>query len=301
MELLPQGEWSMTRTLRLDVLLIGVFKSTSFRFSSEISFSVFSPGHSSVAVTQKPSSLPSSGQTSDQGSAASQSNAPEHSLTSVAQPKPPSAAKQEDEIHQTSRAKPAPQCSVAQKQPMKGLDVATNEEEELVRSSVVPWPLPPGTNTGSTHSDTKHTNMNLNKINNEAKVVGMAPDSDSRRDEDTSKDTHTTKSPQINNLHTQIQTPDLNQLTKDQELEEEERSLMAKIHQMTGDTSPGPRSMKRLIPNPREIDCDTAELVDHSQHLIIPRFDALQEISLTEAEDPLADRLGRNTEGEEDV
>lgn len=298
----------MTRTLRLDLLLVGVFKSTSFSFSSEISFSVFSPGHSSIAVTQKPSSLPSSGQTSDQGSAASQSNTPEHSLTSVAQPKPPSA-KQVDEISQTSRAKPALQCSVAQKRAMKGLDVATNEEEELVQSSVVPWPLPPGTNTGSTHSDTKHTyihtDMNLNKINNEAKMVGMAPDShknhEIRRDEDTSKDTHTTKSPQINNLHTQIQTPDLNQLTKEQELEEEERLLMAKIHQMTGDMSPGPRSMKRLIPDPREIDCDTAELIDHSQHLIIPRFHALQEISLTEAEEPLANQLGRNTEGEEDV
>ncbi|XP_076607018.1 uncharacterized protein LOC143332998 isoform X4 [Chaetodon auriga] len=275
-------------------------------------------GHPSLAVTQKPSSLPSSGQTFFQSSAASQPNKPEHSLTSLADPphpKPSSGSKQEEGISQTSRAKPAPKCSGTQKKPMKDLEIATNEEGELAQSSVVPWPLPPSTNTASMHSDTKHTNLhtdtNISKINN---GVEMATDShkslEMRDDEDRShstlnKDTHTAKSdsPQVKSLHTQTHTPDLNQLTKDQQLQEEERFLLAKIQLMAGDTSAvsGPRSMKRLIPDPRDIDCDTAELVDHSQRFLIPCFDTLQEISLTADEEPLANKLGQKMEGEEDV
>ncbi|XP_044077812.1 lysine-specific demethylase 6B isoform X7 [Siniperca chuatsi] len=280
-----------------------------------------SPGHLSPVVTEKPTSLPSSGQTFYQGSAASQPNKPEHPLPSVAdrpQPKPPLGSKQEEGICQTTRAKPAPQYSGAQKQPMKGqrddvvtktghnLEVEASEEGELVQSSVVPWPFPPSTNTASIHSDT-----NINKINNDTKLAELAKDSHKslkmRDDKDLShsslnKDTHTTKSdsPQINSLHAQTYTPDLNHLTKDQQLQEEERFLLAKIQLMTGDTYPvsGPRSMKLLIPDPHDIDCDTTELVDHSQHLIIPCFDRT---SLTEAEEPLTNELRQNQEGEEDV
>ncbi|XP_044077811.1 serine-rich adhesin for platelets isoform X6 [Siniperca chuatsi] len=279
------------------------------------------PGHLSPVVTEKPTSLPSSGQTFYQGSAASQPNKPEHPLPSVAdrpQPKPPLGSKQEEGICQTTRAKPAPQYSGAQKQPMKGqrddvvtktghnLEVEASEEGELVQSSVVPWPFPPSTNTASIHSDT-----NINKINNDTKLAELAKDSHKslkmRDDKDLShsslnKDTHTTKSdsPQINSLHAQTYTPDLNHLTKDQQLQEEERFLLAKIQLMTGDTYPvsGPRSMKLLIPDPHDIDCDTTELVDHSQHLIIPCFDRT---SLTEAEEPLTNELRQNQEGEEDV
>ncbi|KAM9348395.1 uncharacterized protein ehbp1l1b isoform 3-T3 [Symphorus nematophorus] len=210
------------------------------------------PGHLPLAVNQKPS-LPTSGQTFYQGCAASQPNKSEHTLTST-HPKPPSGSKKEDEISQITMAKPAAQCGWAQKQPMKGLEEATNEEGELVQSSVVPWPLPPSTNTA-----TKHNKMH----------------------------TDTTKS--------DSHTPDLNQLTKDQQLQEEERLLLAKIRLMTGDTFPvsGPHSMKRLIPDPREL--DTTELVDRSrQHMIVTCFDTLQEISLTEAKEPWQ-------EGEEDV
>lgn len=131
-------------------------------------------------------------------------------------------------------------------------------------------------------------------------MAEMAPDSherhERRRDEDTSygsknEDTDTTKNPQTNSLHTQTH-------TKDQRLREEERSLLAKLHQMAGDMSPvsAPRSATLLIPDPREI--DATELVDRSQPLIT---DSLQEISLTEGEQPLANHRGQNPKGEEDV
>ncbi|XP_035522466.1 EH domain-binding protein 1-like protein 1 isoform X5 [Morone saxatilis] len=259
------------------------------------------PGLPSLAVTQTPSSLPSSEQTFYQGSAASQPNEPEHPLTSLAvrpHPKPPSGSEQEEGITQTTKVKPASQCSGVQ--PVNGqkddvtktgpsLVAATNEEGELVQSSVVPWPLPPSTNTASIHSDSKHTNTHtdtkIDKINNDTKMSEMATDSSL-------------------SIHTQTHTPDLNIVTKEQQLQEEERLLLAKIHLMTGDASPvsGPRSMKLLIPDPCEIDSDTTELVDHSQHSIIPCFDTLQEISLTEAEETLANELEQKKEArEEDV
>ncbi|XP_028450327.1 EH domain-binding protein 1-like protein 1 isoform X2 [Perca flavescens] len=284
------------------------------------------PGHPSLAGTQMPSSLPSRGQTFNQSSAASQPNEPKHSLTSLADhphPKPPSGSKQEEEIRQATRAKPAPQYSGAQNQPMKGhrddvitqashsMEVAANEEGEVVQSSVVPWPLPLSSNTASMHRYTEiHTDTNINKMNNDTNMGKIATEShkslETRDDKDTSHPslnnaTHATKSdsPQSD---TQTHTADINHLTKAQQLQEEERLLLAKIHLMAGDTSPvsGPRSMKLLIPDPRDIDCDTAELVDHSQHLI-PCCDSLQEISLTEAEEPQAIKPGQNKEGEEDV
>lgn len=221
-------------------------KSTSSWFGSEISFSVFSPGQPALAVTQKPSSLPTSGQPSDQGSAAHQINPPGHTLTSPAQPKPPSGCNQENEIAQTRWAKPA--------SPRRNDD------------------------------------------------AGKVPDShkghEIKHDRDTSKDTHPTESSQVNNLHVEKKTPDLNQLTKDQQLEEEERLLLAKIHQMTSGTSPlsSPRGMKRLIPDPSEIERDTAELTD-----VTSCFDALPGISVTEGAEPLTTQLGADREGEQDA
>lgn len=151
--------------------------------------------------------------------------------------------------------------------------------------------------------------MNITKISDDTKLAEMATGShkslEMRDDKDMShsslkKDTTKSDSPQIN-LHTQTHTPD--HLTKDQQLQEEERLLLAKIQLMTSDTSPvcSPHSKKVLIPNPSDIDCDPTELADHSQHLIIPSFDTLQRISLTEAEEPLANELGQNQEGEDDV
>ncbi|XP_036071219.1 EH domain-binding protein 1-like protein 1 [Oryzias melastigma] len=91
-------------------------------------------------------------------------------------------------------------------------------------------------------------------------------------------------------------------LTKEQQLREEERFLLLKIHQMSSDTSPhsAPRSMKRLIPTPGDIDYDDAEPrsqsniptthCDQSQQSIAACFDLLQEISLNEAEESLEEK-----------
>ncbi|XP_071316248.1 uncharacterized protein ehbp1l1b isoform X3 [Trachinotus anak] len=286
------------------------------------------PGHPPPAVTQRPSSLPFSEQTLYQSSAASQQNKPELPDTLTSQvdrphPYPASMSKQEERIGLATRAKP---CEV-QKLPMKGprdddtktghsLEVAANEEAELVQSSVVPWPLPPSANTTSLHSDLKHTKMYTDKTRDETKEAQIATDLSKSEDMRDDKDTSHSKSPSLNqhmhptmsdgaprdNFHTQTHTLDHDNLTKDQQLQEEERLLLAKIHLMTGETSPvsSPHSMKRLIPAPGDIDCDAiepksqseipAELID--QQSLIPRFDALQEISLTETEEPL---------GEEDV
>lgn len=172
-------------------------KSASSWFGSEISFSVFSPGQPALAVTQKPSSPPSSGQTSE----------------------------------------PASPCR-------------NNDAGKVFKSHEI-----------------KH-------------------------DGDSSKGTHPTESSQV-----ETKTPDLNQLTKDQQLEEEERLLLAKIHQMTSGTSPvsSPRGMKRLILDPCEIERDTTEL---AEPLATPGFDALPG---TEGVEPLATGLGPNQEGELDA
>ncbi|XP_068186641.1 titin homolog isoform X4 [Antennarius striatus] len=71
--------------------------------------------------------------------------------------------------------------------------------------------------------------------------------------------------------------------TKDQQLQEEEMLLLAKIHHMTSDTSPvsGPRRMKLLIP-----DSNKTELVDDSQDVTVTCFNTLQEMALTVAEEP---------------
>ncbi|KAK5887734.1 hypothetical protein CesoFtcFv8_016312 [Champsocephalus esox] len=117
----------------------------------------------------------------------------------------------------------------------------------------------------------------------------------------TDKDTST--SAQFEWLPTHTHTSDPDHITKNQQLQEEERLLLAKIHLMTGDTPPvpGPRSMKLLIPDPREIDFEISELVAHSSDLR-HGGDSMQEISLTEKEEsPQSLELGKNQEGVEDV
>lgn len=82
------------------------------------------------------------------------------------------------------------------------------------------------------------------------------------------------------------QNADLDQSSKEQELKEEELLLLAKIHQLTGDTSSlsGPRGMKRLIPDPCEFDTDTTELVP-------------QETPVAAAGEPPANQTGQITGG----
>lgn len=250
---------------------------------SEISFPVFRPGHSYPAETQTPSSLPFSKQTDYQNSAACQLNKPEpsDSLTrQTDQPHPnlPSVSKQEEGISKTTRVEPAPRRSETQRPGQK--DVTE-----------------PG-----------HTNIQneIGKIHDVTKIASIPSDSNGSLDirpKSLNKHTHYTRShsPQISNLPTQSLAPGHNKPAKDEQLKEEERFLLAKIHMMTGDTSPAsaPRGMKRLIPTPGDIDSDAtepqslskrpAELTTHSQHSVSPCFEALQEISLSDAEEPLGE------------
>ncbi|XP_029374387.1 EH domain-binding protein 1-like protein 1 isoform X2 [Echeneis naucrates] len=279
------------------------------------------------AVTQKPSSFPFSEQTHDQISAASQPNKPEPPNTITSQtghphPNTASVSEQEERIDLTTGVKPASLHSEAQNLPVKGqrsddtkaghsLEVATNEEAELVQSSVVPWPLPSSACTTSIHSDFKHTKLRTDMHNDktcyETKKQNTATDpckSLEMKDINLLEDPIKRDITPGGSVRTQTHTPGHQNLTKDQQLRQEERLLLAKIRLMTGETSPvsSPHRLKRLLPVPDDIDCDPiepesqleipAELTDHSLHSITPDFDTLQEISLAETEEPL---------GEEDV
>ncbi|XP_042078217.1 microtubule-associated protein futsch isoform X2 [Haplochromis burtoni] len=282
------------------------------------------PGHPSPAVNQKSSSIVFSQQTLYQSPAPSQPNKPEvleslTSLTDSPHPNPPSVSQQGISVNQTVRNKPVPQLNESQKQLLKGqrkavatntshsLEVAADEEGELVQSSVVPWPLPPS--TSNIQSDTKHTktytDMSVTKVDSEINTVTQSHTSlemKVKEDVNNSKtfslnksdsDSQKSDSAQMNNLCTSH--------SKDQQLQEEEKFLLAKIRLMSGDSSPvsSIHNMKRLIPAPGDIDCDTeqpkkqldiaTDLTVVNQHLVFPSFDALQEISLTETEEPQAE------------
>lgn len=276
----------------------------ALRFSSEISFFVFSPGQPSPPVVEKPSSPPYSEQTLYR-SVTSQPNKPQ-SLTSQPERPHPNLPSVSEAASPTIVDKPAPQHNEAQGQPIKGqrddaaatktdhnLEVAANEEG--VQSSVVPWPLP--SSTASVPSDPKHasTHSSVDKIYKDTKISTDSYKSVETRVE---KDTKFSKASSLNEDGTKTDSPQMSKsLFKDQQLQEEERLLLAKLRLMSGDTSPvsSPRTMKRLVPAPGDIDCDTMELknqsanltdlTDHSQHSIIPCFDSLQEVSLNETEE----------------
>lgn len=75
--------------------------------------------------------------------------------------------------------------------------------------------------------------------------------------------------------------------SREQELREEEQLLLAKIHQLTGDASPRPHSMKRLVPDPFEILSDDTQPLISSAHV--------WEKPLTTATEPPANHMGRLT------
>lgn len=122
------------------------------------------------------------------------------------------------------------------------------------------------------------------------------------------EDVNNSKTFSLNQSYSDSQKSDSEQMnnlcmshSKDQQLKQEEKFLLAKIRLMSGDSSPvsSVHNMKRLIPAPGDIDCDTeqpknqldiaTDLTVVSQHLVIPSFDAMQEISLTETEEPHAE------------
>lgn len=234
---------------------------------SEFSFPVFRPGHPYTAETQTPSSLPFSKQTNYQNCAGCQLNKlePSDSLT-----------------RQTD-------------QPHPNLPSVSGEKHDVTK----PGHTKIHNDIGKIHDDTKMANIQSDSNDS----LEMRHYNDTKPSKSLNKHTHYTRShsPQINNLPTQSLTADHNKPAKDEQLKEEERFLLAKIYMMTDDTSPAscPRSMKRLIPAPGDIDSDATEpqsqskipteLTHHNQHSVVPCFDALQEISLTEAEEPLGE------------
>ncbi|XP_035761170.1 uncharacterized protein ehbp1l1b isoform X3 [Neolamprologus brichardi] len=282
------------------------------------------PGHPSPAVNQKSSSIVFSQQTLYQNPAPSQPNKPEvleslTSLTDSPHPNPPSVSQQGISVNQTVRNTPVPQLNESQKQLLKGqrnavatnishsLEVAADEEGELVQSSVVPWPLPPS--TSNIHSDTKHTrtytDMSITKVDSEINPVTQSHTSLEMK---VKEGVNNSKTFSLNKSDSDSQKSDSAQMnnlcmshSKDQQLQEEEKFLLAKIRLMSGDSSPvsSIHNMKRLIPAPGDIDCDTelpkkqldiaTDLTVVNQHLVFPSFDALQEISLTETEEPQAE------------
>lgn len=67
-----------------------------------------------------------------------------------------------------------------------------------------------------------------------------------------------------------------------QRLKEEERLLLAKLHHMTGGSSPV-SGMRRLVPELCDTEPDAAGLPDQSS--VTAQINSFQEVSLTEAED----------------
>lgn len=264
---------------------------------SEIPFSVFSPSQPSLAVTNDTSSLPFS----RQSSAASRPNKPELSLPSLVDRchhEPPSTSEQGDRISRTTTSK----SGRAEKQTMEeqrddaltksdhGIMIERDKEGELVQSL----------NTNCLQSDSKQTKtdhaIDTSSKTSDTTMVKMATYSQKR------PETKSDENVSLFNTNTQSHTPNVTHLTKDQQLREEERFLLAKIHQMTHDRSPASdhHSMKLLIPDPRDTYCDTAGFFDHSEPRIFHSLDTIEEISLSE-EDELDDELPQNHREEKDV
>ncbi|KAF7206248.1 transcript variant X15 [Nothobranchius furzeri] len=168
----------------------------------------------------------------------------------------------------------------------RGRTVPSGEEAEFVQPLVMPVPLSQKAKNEKADSGQKVCKTH-NKTQDETKV--------SEVDEKTStfkKDSNVPMSfsPQTINVP--------NKISKVQQLQEEEKHLLTKIIQMSGDTSPVScsRGLKRLIPAPGEIDCDATEtdsgkdvptdLSDLSQLPIVACFDAQQDITLNDTEDP---------------
>ncbi|CAB1460912.1 unnamed protein product [Pleuronectes platessa] len=217
------------------------------------------PGQPSPAVTQKPSPLPFREQTCHRTSAAS------YLMTSPAD------------------------------HPIEMRPKPSSQETE---------PLHPSANTTGKHTHISKTHDDPRKptdslMSLETREVKNVNHSKSLSEHPTEND-----STRMDGRHTS--TPDQNDPIKAKQLQEEEEFLLAKIRLLTGgDTSPvsGARSMKRLIPAPGEIECDATEnppeLIDQNQISFTRGCDGLQEISLTETEEPLrgkrVDKSSRDT------
>ncbi|CAG5872296.1 unnamed protein product [Menidia menidia] len=244
-------------------------------------------GRPSPSTAQKPFSLPRSEQTICQSSDASQPNKlelPETSQTNSPHPNAPLVSQKEEAfLTKTGHA----------------LGAASKEDGEFDLSSVVPWPLPPNTHAPSIDRDSKcaetHSDTNTSEMPDHTKVATHSQESLETRPDNDESSSVLKKNASTSNADSNVH----HSPSRDQQLQEEERFLLAKLCQMSGDTSPvcEPRGMKRLIPIPDDFDLETTEsksqsdtptdLIDHSQHAVVPCIDALQEITLSEPEELL--------------
>lgn len=262
--------------------MAATFTSVSL-FSFEFFCSVFSPGCSFPAVAQKPSSThfiePAHYQSSD--------------VRRLNQLEPPDQTDSRTPLVSETDNAIKSKLRDPQKQPMKehhDFRKTAHTEAESVQPSV-PSPL-----SQSSTSDSKPskacTNTNTIKIQVDTKidtclrVPKVVSDMD-KKISSFKKDSEVGVSSPTNFVPSGP--------SKDQQLQEEEIILLARIRQMSRDTSPASssRSMKRLVPAPGDIDRDVTETkscadapADVTDQCRL-RPDALQEIKLNDTEEPL--------------
>lgn len=146
---------------------------------------------------------------------------------------------------------------------------------------MVPLPLPQNENSDSKASKT-HTNTNISK-----KQVNTKIDTRLHKTSETSSETE-------QKLFVYKEDSEANRLSKDQQLQEEEKILLAKIRLLSGDVSPvsSSRCMKRLVPAPGDLDHEAVEIKSCSDVPEDPDrsrlcSEALQEMMLNDLEEPL--------------
>ncbi|XP_062261557.1 EH domain-binding protein 1-like protein 1 isoform X9 [Platichthys flesus] len=211
------------------------------------------PGQPPSAVTQKPSPLPFREQARHQTSVTGQANHP-------IEMRPKSSSQQNEPLHPSANA--------------------TGNNSDLKHSKINV-----DTHISKTHDDPRKPLESLMSLEtSEVKHVNH-----SKRLSEHPTENESTR---MDDRHTS--TPDQNDPVKAKQLQEEEEFLLAKLRLLTGgDTSPvaGARIMKRLVPAPGDIECDATEnppeRIDQNQISFNRSCGGLQEISLTETEEPL--------------
>lgn len=255
--------------------MAATFTSVSL-FSFELFCSVLSSGCSFPAVAQKPSSTHCIEPTHYQSSDVRRPN----------QLEPPDQTESRAPLVSETDNAIKSKLRDPQKQPKKEQHDFSQTEAESVQPSAVPSPLSQSSNSDSKPSKT-HTNTNTSKVQVDSKI-------DTRLDVPEDMDKKISSFKKDSEVGVRSPSNDVpNQLSKDQQLQEEERILLAKIRQMSGDTSlaSSSRGMKRLVPAPGDIDHDVTETkscagapAGTDQSRLCP--DALQEIKLN-TEEPL--------------
>ncbi|XP_076017583.1 uncharacterized protein LOC143009362 isoform X3 [Genypterus blacodes] len=164
------------------------------------------------------------------------------------------------------------------------------KEEEKEESGITGGPGHPSSSAPAvtqrpSSSESRQPNKSQHSLTTQVPPVPPEPAPGSKQEGGMSPTSTAQTLPRINNTDNDTKMPH-NRLSKDQQLQEEERLLMAKIRQMSGDASPvpGPRCMKRLIPDFHDI--DSAEPQNElGIDLTVPHFGALEEIFVADPDE----------------